>query len=165
MGMNYCVECGAKLCERFLENEGLIPYCPNCEAYRFPIFSTAVSMIVMPEPKDRILLIQQYGKKQNILVAGYINKGENAESAVRREVKEETGLESVSVSYNRSAYFEPTNTLMLNFTCIVRDDSLTGLTSEVDRAAWFTFDEARKAIKPGSLAQRFLNAFLENPNL
>ena len=84
--MKYCYECGTKLTERELENEGKIPYCEKCGEYRFPIFSTAVSMIVENPDKNEILLIQQYGRKNNILVAGYVNKGENAENAVMREV-------------------------------------------------------------------------------
>ncbi len=161
MAMKYCMECGAELKEKFLENEGMIPFCPACNVYRFPIFSTAVSMVVMPETRDKVLLIQQYGGNQYILVAGYVNKGENAEHAVRREVKEETGLNVVSLSYNRSAYFEKTNTLMLNFTCIVDSEDLGGVTSEVDKAAWFDFERARRDIKPGSLARKFLESFLD----
>ena len=42
--------------------------------------------------KDKILLIQQYGHKDNILIAGYVTKGENAKQALFREIKEETGL-------------------------------------------------------------------------
>ena len=29
----YCRDCGAKLTLRFLENEGLIPYCEQCGAF------------------------------------------------------------------------------------------------------------------------------------
>ena len=34
----YCMDCGEKLTLRFLENEGLVPYCPNCEKFKFPFF-------------------------------------------------------------------------------------------------------------------------------
>ncbi len=164
MAMEYCMECGSRLEKRFLENEGMVPFCPECGKYCFPVFNTAVSMIVMPETRDRVLLIQQYGKTYNILVAGYVNKGENAEHAVIREVKEETGLDVVSLSYNKSAYFEPSNTLMLNFSCVVSNDNLSGLTPEVDKAAWYGFDDARKEIRQGSLAQKFLESFLIKMN-
>ena len=103
--MKYCYECGERLTERELENEGIVQYCEKCGEYRFPIFSTAVSMIVENPDKTKILLIQQYGRKNNILVAGYVNKGENAESAVVREVMEETGLKVSDMSFNKSEYF------------------------------------------------------------
>ena len=160
--MKYCYECGSKLTERTLENEGMIPYCEKCGEYRFPIFSTAVSMIVENPDKTKILLIQQYGRKNNILVAGYVNKGENAENAVMREVMEETGLKVVDMHFNKSEYFEKTNTLMLNYACTVENESLAHLnTGEVDKAQWFTHERARENIKPQSLAEKFLLHYLD----
>ena len=159
--MKYCYECGEKLTERELENEGIVPYCEKCREYRFPIFSTAVSMIVENIDKTKILLIQQYGRKNNILVAGYVNKGENAENAVMREVMEETGLKVVDMSFNKSEYFEKTNTLMLNYSCRVEDESLAHLNKgEVDKAQWFTHEQACENIKPDSLAKKFLFHYL-----
>ena len=55
--MKYCFECGTKLIEKTLKNEGNIPYCEKCGEYRFPIFSTAVSMIVKNPAQNKILLI------------------------------------------------------------------------------------------------------------
>ncbi len=160
--MKYCYECGSKLTERTLENEGIILYCEKCGEYRFPIFSTAVSMIVENPDKTKILLIQQYGRKNNILVAGYVNKGENAENAVMREVMEETGLKVVDMHFNKSEYFEKTNTLMLNYACTVENESLAHLnTGEVDKAQWFTHERARENIKPQSLAEKFLLHYLD----
>ena len=159
--MKYCYECGEKLTERELENEGTVPYCEKCGEYRFPIFSTAVSMIVENPDKTKILLIQQYGRKNNILVAGYVSKGENAENAVVREVMEETGLKVVDMSFNKSEYFEKTNTLMLNYSCRVENESLAHLnTGEVDKAQWFTHEQACENIKPDSLAKKFLFHYL-----
>ncbi len=161
--MKYCYECGTLLELRELDDEGLIPYCKSCEQYRFPIFSTAVSMIVENPTKDKILLIQQYGTGNNVLVAGYVNKGESAENAVIREVKEETGLTVQSMQFNRSEYFPKTNTLLLNFGCVVDNESLEGLNEkEVDKAQWFSHDEAAENIMPNSLAKRFLMNWLKN---
>ena len=48
--------------EKELEAEGIVPYCPKCQQYRFPMYNLAVSMIVVDEETGKILLIQQYGK-------------------------------------------------------------------------------------------------------
>lgn len=69
-----------------------MPFCEKCNQYRFPVYNVAVSMIVVNEQNGKIMLIQQYGKPVYILVAGYINRGEQAENAVAREIKEETGM-------------------------------------------------------------------------
>lgn len=160
VSMHYCMQCGTKLERRFLEGEGEIPYCPKCRDYRFPVFSTAVSMIVMNEAQDRILLIEQYGKPTYILVAGYVNRGEDAEDAVRREVSEEMGLVVERLHFNRSHFFAPSNTLMLNFTVVVRDDE-PHPNREIDDWSWFSVEEARENIRPGSLARDFLLGYLD----
>lgn len=158
--MKYCMECGTKLEDRYLEGEGKIPYCTSCHEYRFEVFNTAVSMIVVNKSQDRILLIQQYSKKDFILVAGYVNKGENAEHAVLREIDEELGMKVSDIRYNSSQYFETSNTLILNYTCTVVDENLDGITEEVDYAEWFSIEEAQEKIKKNSLAQAFLENYI-----
>lgn len=157
----FCPACGAELVERPLEGEGIVPYCEACRVYRFPKFNVAVSMIVRDEVSGKILLIQQYGRPFYILVAGYVNRGEQAEQAVVREIREETGLTAARFTFNRTRFFEPSNTLMVNFTAWVNDAAAIHPNGEVDRFAWFTPQEARRNIKPGSLAGEFLNAYLD----
>lgn len=160
-GLKYCPECGTKLEPKALAGEGMIPYCETCGDYRFPFFNTAVSMIVMNRERNKILLIKQYGRPNYILVAGYINKGEDAETAVRREVMEEIGLHVEELHFNRTEYYEPSNTLMENFTVIV-DSEAVSANNEIDSWTWFSIEDARRNILPDSLAQRFLYRFLED---
>ena len=160
MDMSYCTVCGTKLVIREHKHEGPTPWCENCGEYRYPMFNTAVSMLVMNEAKTRVILIRQYGKPHYVLVAGYVNRGEDAEDAVVREVKEEIGLDVSSVSFNRSHYFPPSNTLMLNFTVTVPDTDASP-NWEVDGWNWFPVEEARERIKPGSLARAFLLGYLD----
>ena len=158
--MNYCMQCGTRLHLRRHNTEGEIPYCDTCGEFRYPVFNTAVSMLVMNEAKDRIILIQQYRKPTYVLVAGYVNKGEDAEQAAVREVFEELGLEATSVSFNHSRYYPRTNTLMLNFTVTV-DDVEAHPNWEVDGWSWFSVEEARRQIRQGSLAAAFLNGYFD----
>lgn len=160
--MNYCTECGTKLELKYLENEGVIPYCKSCKKFCFPLFNVAISAIVYDPKGEKIVLIQQYGKDKNILVAGYVNKGENAEQTLVREVQEELHLHVTDCCYNMSEYFKKSNTLMLNFACIADSDDLSHIAKpEVDYAAWYTPGEAKEAISHGSLAEKFLLAWLE----
>ena len=161
MSSNYCRECGTKLVPRELENEGIVPYCPECGQYRFPQYNVAVSMIVVNEEKDEILLIQQYGRPSYILVAGYVSRGEALEDAVAREVREETGMTVSRIKFNRTQFFEKSDTLMCNFTAFVKDASELDPNYEIDACKWFTRDEARANIRPDSLAEWFLVSYLE----
>jgi len=157
--MNYCVECGTKLELKEHKTEGVTPWCPACQAFRYPIYNTAVSMIVIDEANGKILLIKQYGRPFYVLVAGYITRGESAEDAVKREVLEETGLHVARCEFNKSRFFEPSNTLMINFAAFVDSDAVN-INYEVDSYQWFSFENAKKNIKPGSLAEEFLLNYL-----
>ena len=158
--MNYCMHCGTKLIRKYLQDEGDIPFCPTCNEFRFPVFNTAVSMIVTDETNDRILMIRQYGGDEYILVAGYINKGEDAEDAAVREVKEEMDLDVVGVHFNHSHYFVPSNTLMLNFTVTVEGQQ-PHPNREIDSWKWFSKDDAKQYVRKNSLAKAFLLGYLD----
>ena len=47
MIQKHCFECGTALIEKELEEEGIVPYYPKCQQYRFPMYNVAVSMIVV----------------------------------------------------------------------------------------------------------------------
>ncbi|MBR6084914.1 MAG: NUDIX domain-containing protein [Spirochaetales bacterium] len=158
----FCARCGTAFEKRELEGEGTVQFCPRCGEYHFPVFNTACSMIVVDPRGKKILLIKQYHRDHYVLVAGYVNRGEDAEQTVAREIKEETGLVAGKISFNRSKYFERSNTLMLNWTVEIEDSSALKPNSEVDSYHWFTFEEARRNVKDCSLAQWFLNSYLDS---
>ena len=158
--MNYCMECGTRLTMKSLKGEGEVPYCEHCGAFVFPVFNTACSMIVMNPEKTKILLIQQYGRKEYILVAGYINKGEDAETAALREIREELGVEAADIRFNRTHYYGPSNTLMINFRILLDSEEIHP-NEEIDSWQWFTLEEARDKVRPNSLARDFLEGMLD----
>lgn len=158
--MKYCTECGTKLTEKECINygisDGLVPYCPVCQEFRFPKYNVAVSAVIFNPDYSKILLIQQYGKTRNILVAGYVNKGENLSSTLIRELKEEVNLDVKSYKFNESEYFNASNTLICNF-IVQAENEYFSLSKEVDNAEWFDIETAKNVIYKGSLAEKFLN--------
>lgn len=155
--MNYCFECGTKLIMRKpndLDPEA--PYCPKCEAFRFPVFNCAISTVIINQAHTKVLFIQQYNRHSNVLVAGYISKGENAIETLKREVKEEVGLDVIDYYFNDTKYFEPSNTLMINFISVVDSEAIRINDGEVDQAKWFDLEDALTEIRPNSLAKQFV---------
>ena len=152
----YCKECGQKLSLRFCENEGLIPYCEKCQAYMFPQFPVAVSMVVTNRAQDKILLAKHVEDEDFILFAGYIKKGENAEKTVPREIKEELGLNVVKAKYTSSRYHAAKEILMLNFLVTVEDQPIKLQENEIAEARWCGLDEALTLIRKGTTAEYFL---------
>lgn len=151
----FCRDCGTRLSLRFLENEGLIPYCEKCGAFKFPYFPVAVSMTVVNRAENKILLAKHTGEDTYKLFAGYIKQGESAEKAIPRELKEETKLNAVKWRYFGSRYHEAKNVLMLNF-IVTADEGEIVLNDEIEEAKWFTPVEAKAAIRKNSTAEYFL---------
>ena len=158
MKMKFCPVCGTLLHLREHPIDGPVLYCGTCDDYRFPIFSTAISAVVLDATGERMLLIRQYGEDDPVLVAGYVDKGETAENAVRREIREELGMTVRELRYARSHYYEPSETLMLNYIVKVAE-SEANPNSEVDSWAWVPAAEAGKLVLPGGLAERLLGDF------
>ena len=152
----FCTVCGDKLTLMFKQDEGLVPYCKKCNEYRFPRFSTAVSMVVTNRTKDKILLAKHIGNDDYILFAGYIKKGETAEKAVTREFKEETRLDTVKFKYMGSRYHEPKELLMLNYVLIAENGNPVPDTNELTEVKWFDPQDALEAIRKDSIAEASL---------
>lgn len=153
----FCQDCGEKLSLKFCEGEGLVPYCNSCGEFKFPPFKTAVSMTVVNKAQDKIL-IGRHTNGNNLLFAGYVKKGESAEKAIVREIREETGLNTIKYRYMSSRYHEPRNVLMLGFIVVVSDGELKLNTEELTDAKWLTFDEALEAVQHDSTAEYFLKS-------
>ncbi len=166
--MEYCSKCGNKLILKESFNcgisDGMVPFCTKCNEFRFPVFNTAVSSVIYNKDFSKTLLVQQYGRGINILVAGYVNKGETLENALVREIKEETGLCVISYTFNASRYFEKSNSLICNFIVNVEDEALH-CNSEIDFAKWYTPNEAKDEIYKNSLAEEFFLKSLEKVSL
>jgi 8-oxo-dGTP diphosphatase len=92
--VNYCLRCGHPLeqAERFGQ---LRPVCPACGWIYFADPKVAVAALI--QQGDRVLLVRRANDPQRgmwSLPAGFVDAGEDPAEAVRRECREETGLET-----------------------------------------------------------------------
>ena len=55
--MKHCFECGTKLEMKELEGEGMVPFCPHCNTFRFPMFNVAVSAEILNPEKNNITIV------------------------------------------------------------------------------------------------------------
>ena len=156
----FCRDCGEKLALRFVENEGLVPYCPKCEKFKFPFFPVAVAMVVVNRAENEILLARHVGDNDFKLFAGYVKKGESAEKAIPRELREETNLSAIKWRYLGSRYHDAKNILMLGFIVTAQETDIQ-LNEEIEEVRWCKPDEAREIIRKSSTAEHFLNAAIQ----
>ena len=155
MELNYCPVCGAKVTYRTHPTEPPTAYCECCGDWRFPLFSAAVTAAVWNRAHSRLLLIWQYGEKAPVFPAGYVNKGETAEEAVRRELREELGITVEELRPVCSRYYAPSETLMLHFAAETAETEATP-NEEVEAWRWLAISEADRLIT-GGLARQLLD--------
>ena len=154
MKLHYCPVCGKKLGLRQHPTDGPVPWCEACGDWRYPLFSTAVSVTILNPDRTKLLLIRQYGEPGFVFVAGYVDKGETAEYAVRREVKEELSMTAENLRFHKSRWYAPSETLMLHYSCTVPEAEALPNT-EVDAWEWVPVEDAMTALAPGLAAELY----------
>lgn len=160
MTFRHCPDCGAQL----IRHEGgpkSAPYCEGCRRAWYPVSLPCVICLVVNEYNEIALIKQTYATENKVCVAGFIEQGETAEQAASREVREETGLEPVSVRYISSYYYEKSDDLMLGFLVRVNKSEFSIQPEEVESAAWYSIDEARYELSKGMTGKDLLRDWLD----
>ncbi|MDE6513322.1 MAG: NUDIX domain-containing protein [Muribaculaceae bacterium] len=163
MRFTYCPDCGARLSDRELGDEGLVPWCDRCNKPWFDMFPTAVISLVYDDRGQVLLLRQNYiSTEWSNLISGYIQPGENAETTARREILEETGLEVDNLQLRLTRWFPKKQMLMIGFFAHALPGQQLRLSSEVDSAAWTPAESALDLLSPSptSAARALLISYL-----
>lgn len=156
MRFEYCPRCGSKAVLREIGDEGNMPYCEKCETPLFDLFPVCVLCAAADENGQIALIRQSYVNNGTFVgVAGYMKSGESGEEAALREVSEELGLKTVSVTPIKTYPYVKKDMLMLGYLVRVEHGDFN-ISGEVDKAEWFTPDEAVKAVREGSIIQQLL---------
>ena len=104
---------------------------------------TATAGAVALDARGRVLLFNHVFRKGSGwgIPGGFIKKGEQPEEAVRRELREESGLELSGVELAFVRTHRRPSQVEIIFRCRVTDDSAPSLNSEIRSAGWFELDE------------------------
>ena len=161
MRFTYCPHCGSRLIKKEIGDEGLIPYCDNCQVPLWDMFTTCVICAVVNEYSEIALLRQNYVSKANyVCVAGVMKLGEAAEETARREIKEEIGIDAERLEFIHSYPYEKKEMLMLGFLASVKKAEFH-ISDEVDAVEWFPLQTASNKLRPGSIAWELVNTIKE----
>lgn len=139
----FCPSCAAPTrCER----AGALRRCPACAAEHFP--QSHPVMIAVVSRGDRALLGRRVGWPPNLFsaLAGFIEPGENLEDAVRREIREEAGVEVGGVRYIASQPWPFPSSLMLGCLAEGLSETIELRDGELAEARWFTRAELSAAL-------------------
>jgi len=167
----FCAACGRPT---VTAEAGHVRRClgPGCGTLHHPRTDPAVIVLVTHEGPRGVacLLGNQVGWAPEVYstLAGFVEPGESAEDAVRREVGEEAGVRVTDVRYHSSQPWPFPASLMLGFTARALDGRVAPIDDELRDVRWFTREEllegersgAIRLSNPTSIARRLVEDWL-----
>ncbi len=147
----HCPRCGSGT---QIVNAGWARQCPTDESIHFPRTDPSVIMLVRDD-EDRALL----GRREDwppgwfSTLAGFVEAGESAESAVVREVAEETSVlvDPESLVYLGSQPWPFPSSLMLGYHARALDTRIDVDGEEISEARWFSREGLAAACADGTV--------------
>lgn len=133
----YCSYCGKKL---QIDPKKTYMECINCGHIIYPRITPAILVAVLKE--DKILLARSPHFPPNLysLISGHVDPGEFIETTVKREVKEEVGIEIKNIKYFGSHPWPFPDKLMLGFIAEYSSGEIQIDNNEIEAADWFPLD-------------------------
>ncbi len=134
----FCANCGYKT---QIKSAGWKRACSACDLEHFP--RTDPVVIMMAARGDKCLLGRspRFPPMMYSCLAGFVEPGESIESAVRREIMEETGVTIGSVAYHHSQPWPFPMSIMIGCIGQALTDSITVDGTEIEDARWFSKGE------------------------
>lgn len=149
----FCPFCGQAL--QLHEQENAL-VCPACGRLHFPRIEPCI--ITLVSRGDEILLLRNARDRKGIYacLAGFVEAGESLEQALRREIREETGLEVENIRYAGSQSWPFPDQLMVAYYADWKSGEIRIQESEIADAGWFRRDALPPMPAPGSIARRLI---------
>lgn len=130
----FCGKCGR---ETQRKEDQFAMECPSCNLLFYPRISPA--MMVLVRRGEDVLLARSPHFTPGVFsaLAGFVEPGETLEECVRREVREEVGIEITNIRYFRSQPWPFPNSLMVAFIADYVGGELMPDGIEIEEAHWF----------------------------
>lgn len=139
-----------------------VKICPACGQRNYPRLAPAV--IVAVTDGDKLLLasnVRYRNQEMYSVLAGFVEPGETLEQTVKREIKEEAGIDVENIRYFGSQPWPFPHSLMVAFTADYAGGDLVLQEDELRAADWFTADNLPTTPTPPSIAYDLIQAFVQ----
>jgi NAD+ diphosphatase len=160
----FCGSCGSPNGD---SPDELARLCPHCGRLEYPRISPAIITLVIND-RGEALLAHNNKFKGNVysLVAGFTEAGENLETTVAREIREEVAIEVKDIRYLASQSWPFPNSLMVGFTARYAGGEVKGDGVEIADARWFSRESVRAGVPElpafGSVSRYIIEKWLNN---
>lgn len=154
----YCGSCGAPT--QALNSERVLQ-CLQCEALYYPKISPCVIGIVVRGEQCLLARNARFPEGMFSAIAGFIEAGETAEAALRREIKEEVNLVVDKLDYIGSQSWPFPSQLMLGFVAEYHSGEIEVDGDEIVEAGWFSAENLPHVPPPQTISGSLIQTFLE----
>ena len=165
----FCANCGAP---SDVAMAGWRRDCSTCGAQHFPRVDPVVIMLTIDGDQCLLGRQPQFAAGMYSALAGFLEPGETIEDAVRREVREESGITCSQVTYFAAQPWPFPSSLMIGCFARAVDTDVVVDKTELDDARWFTRQEVAEMIagthasgcsspKPYAIAYHLMREFVE----
>jgi NAD+ diphosphatase len=154
----FCGRCGAPTVR--LEHERARK-CPECGLMNFPRLAPAVITLVERDGKALLARNAAFVGGFYSIIAGFVEPGESLEEAVRREIREEVGIEVRDIAYFGSQPWPYPHSLMIGFTAKWESGEISPDPTEIADAGWFAPDEFPQIPGKISISRQLIDDFVD----
>jgi NAD+ diphosphatase len=154
----FCGRCGARTHHKKDERA---KECPRCGLIDYPVVSPAIIVAIVKDRKILLARARRFTAQFYSVLAGFVETGETLEECVKREVKEEVGLDVDSITYFGSQPWPFPNSLMVAFTAKHAGGEIGIDATEIVDAQWFNADRLPDVPRKGTIARRLIDWFVE----
>lgn len=154
----YCGVCGSPT--KINGNE-FARSCTVCKELFYPQQAPAVIMAVIRDDKILLARSKRFPTKMYSVLAGFVEPGESLEECVKREVREECGIDIKNIKYFSSQPWPFPNSLMIGFTSEWESGEIKIDEKEIIEAGWFARDCLPEIPDKVSIARKLIDWFVE----
>ncbi|MGJ8524490.1 NADH pyrophosphatase [Halomonadaceae bacterium LMG 33818] len=155
----FCGRCGS---ETRPHSHEMAMQCVKCKFRAYPRISPCVITLVTYGRELLLARSPRFKAGRFSTLAGFIEAGESAEEALRREVREEVGVEIGRVHYFKSQSWPFPHSFMLAFyaEALTRDITIDGI--EIEAADWFQPESLPALPGSESIAWELIDNFVRS---
>jgi NAD+ diphosphatase len=154
----YCGRCGSRT---RLRDEERAAECPSCALVVYPRVAPAMMALVTRGRELLLARSARFATGMYSALAGFVEPGETIEDCIRREVREEVGVEIANPVYFASQSWAFPHSLMIAFTAEYAGGEIRLDDPEIEDARFFPLDALPTLPSPVSIARRLIDATVE----
>ena len=132
--------------------------CPACGLVAYPRVSPAMMALVTRGRQLLLARARRFPPGTFSALAGFVEPGETIEDCLRREVREEVGIEVQPPVYFGSQSWAFPHSLMIAFTAEYAGGELRPDADEIEDARWFDPDQLPPLPSSVSISRRLIEA-------